>query len=374
MQDQIEKILKLSEDFLRQHAVGLGAATYDTAPLTGEFSLHRGQAEPDLYGMIDAVYILYTIRTLQDRTDLSSRKIWAERILSSQDANGWFTRRNIRRHSPEHATAYSIAALKLLELEPAEDYLIQLQPLNFLLPILTDYKLFECWINRLGFRYTPKSLANKNLGWHHIWHGSHVGGGIGAIIGMTQHLFEVWWPGKVDVQLWFRWYIDWLNTHVNPETGYWQRAFWNVVYRKPTLNDMGGAVHFYWVYAALGEALPYPERIMLTTLNLQRITGLYKNYPFCIDLDGNFCVIRSYLQLPPSKQQLHEQSVYQSVKQSFSGVVNALTKHPLEEIYPDSHGLPGALAALVECTKLPNFKYSECISAWKHPLDHVWWL
>jgi len=49
-------------------------------------------------------------------------------------------------------------------------------------------------------------------------------------------------------------------------------------------------------------------------------------------------------------------------------------ERPLEDVYLDSHGLPGALAALSECVKLPGFAHTGTASQWKHPLDRVWWL
>ncbi len=361
-------IIKNSERFLCAHAVNSVDVTF------GEFSLIRNQPSFDLYGVIDAVYILSALGKLFQTIDKDHRAIWSKKILACQSSEGWFSERNLRGHPREHATAYAIGALHLLEIESDENYVDQIKPLTGLLPILTDRAAFLRWISRLGFRLNPRSILKKNLGWHYIWRGSHVGGGIPAAIGMTRHLFEQWWPGQVDIERWFTWYFEWLDAHANPRTGYWQRAFWNLVYRKPTLIDMGGAVHFLWIYEALGRPFPYPEAVIESTLALQRPDGLYKDHPFCIDLDGNFCLIRAYLQLSPEGQALYKERVYRSAERNFEAVVHALTAKPLEEIYDDSHGLPGALAALVECTKLPGFKYAEALAGWQHPLDKAWWL
>jgi hypothetical protein len=226
----------------------------------------------------------------------------------------------------------------------------------------------------LQFRYTPQDVWHKNVGWHHIWRGSHIGGGIAAIIGMTSHLAEQWWPGQVDIAQWFNWYFDWLDNHVNANTGLWQRAFWNRVVRKPTLIDMGGAVHFYWIYEAMQRPFPHPEPLIAATLHLQRPDGLYKDYPYCIDLDGNFCITRAYLQLSPEKQNRWRNKVYSSLTANFDGIINTLLARPFSEIYNNSHGLPGALAALVETTKLPDFPYTPFLHTWRHPLDKVMWL
>jgi hypothetical protein len=370
MKDAFLNIAEKVERFLSQHHVGDGYIY----PLMGNFSLYREDTIPDLYGMIDAVYTLYALDLLAERTNCSSREAWAAQILDCQDEKGWFSRRNLRGHPREHATAYAIAALKLLEVEPDEQYVARIRPIEAIKPILIDRDNFLRWIKWLDFRLTPWDILNKKLGWHYIWRGSHVGGGVPAIVGMTRGLVEEWWPGQVELDEWFTWYFEWLDAHVNSETGYWQRAFWNLFYRKPTLIDMGGAVHFFWIYEAMNWAFPYPEAVIESTLKLQKDNGLYRDRPFCIDLDGNFCLIRSYLQLSEERKSIYRDRVYNSAERNFEAIVKALTKKPLEEIYDDSHGLPGALAALAECAKLSNFKYIDAIRNWHSPLDKAWWL
>jgi len=375
MKELIENIVQGTEILLQRHIVKNASFLYDTQPLTGEFGMRSGQSMPDLYGMVDAVYILYIIGKLDNKTTISSRKIWAQRILACQDEQGWFSRLNLRGHSPEHATAYAIGALKLLEVTSNENYLAQIRVLSFLRPLLTDYDIFLNWIKYLQFRLTVGDILKKNVGWHHIWRGSHIGGGIAAIIGMVEHLFSHWWPDQVDVTQWFKWYFDWLDTHANPKTGYWQRAFWNYFYHRPTIIDMGGAVHFFWIYEALARPFPYPAAVIKSTLELQRKNGLYKDFPFCIDLDGNFCIIRSFLQLPDQKKkEIFAQRLYLSVEKNFTAIIKSLNRQPIEKSYSISHDYPGALAALAECTKLPEFKYSKHLKEWRHPFDKVWWL
>jgi len=370
MKAELSTIEKRAEHFLGRHFVGKDYGP----PLRGDFALLSESASVDLYGMADAVHILHTLGTLAQETDRSSRERWAEQLLGCQDDGGWFSRRNVRGHSHEHATAYAISALRLLEVDTEERYASQVSRIDHIKPILTDQHALLDWITRLDSRLTPWDVLKKKLGWHYIWRGSHVGGGIPAAIGMTRDLIEQWWGGEVDVDQWFNWYFDWLDAHINPKTGYWQRAFWNTVYRKPTLIDMGGAVHFLWIYEAMGRPFPYPEAIIDSTLSLQRPSGLYKDHPFCIDLDANFCLVRSFLQLSSTRQEIYRERVYRAAERNFEAIVKALTTQPLEEIYDDSHGLPGALAALVECTKLPSFKYGEALSEWQHPLDKAWWL
>jgi len=369
----IPQIVQSIEAFVKSHAVGDTRRAFGIAPIAGEFSLFTDRTVPDLYGMVDGVYTLFCVNLLKEVTDCPSRHLWAQRILDCQDEDGWFSKRNLRGHSREHATAYAIGALKLLEVGEDECYVDRIKPLVCLLPILTDYDIFERWMRRLGFRVGFDDFAG-NLGWSYIWRASHLAGGVAAVVGMVQHRFSEWWGKRVKVSAWFEWFFDWLDREINPKTGYWQRAFWNLVFRKPTIIDLGGAAHFLWIYDAYGHPFPYPEQSMLSTIALQKESGLYRSYPMCIDLDGNFCAIRSYLQLVSEKQIRHEAVVARSVEASFDIVVSSLASRPLTEIYRDSHGLPGALAALVECAKFPGFRFADAVKDWQHPLDRAWWL
>ena len=359
-------------EFLDQHAVS-GHPVIAGEMLDGAFCLHARRHEPDLYGMVDSVYILYTIGELERRTDKTSRGIWARRILACQDQSGWFSLRNLRGHRPEHATAYAIGALRLLEVTPDEAYVEMVRPLEGIRAILGNRAAFSRWIERMGF-YRLSDVWRKDVGWHHVWRGSHIVGGVAAAVGMVQDCIGSWWPEQVDVAEWFRWLFEWLDRNVNPATGYWQRAFWNRIVRRPTLIDLGGAAHFYWIYEAARHRYCYPERIIESTISLQRPTGLYKQHPFCIDLDANFSIIRSFLQLDPACRSEFEEKVRRAVERNFDAIANILLTRDLSRIYSDLHGPPGALAAMMECTKLPGFSRTEDMTGWRHVLDRVWWL
>lgn len=373
LRDSLETVRQAAEAFLLQHHVGDRPSLDQGPPLTGEFSLRRGGAEPDLYGMIDAVYVLHTLGRLAALTGRDSRSAWAERILACQDEGGWFSRRNLRRHANEHATAYAIGALRLLELEEGEEYVSRVRPIGALVPILESPRAMAGWLARMGLRFDAADPVG-GLGWHYVWRGSHIGGGVAAIVAMVGDLMEEWWRGRPDTTRWLGWYFDWLDARANPRSGYWQRAFWNLVYRKPTVIDLGGAVHFLWVYAAAGRPFPNPEATLRSTLGLQRATGLYREHPFCIDLDGAFCIVRSYMQLPADAQSQLHAAVHRSAELGSQGIVAALQSRPLSELYGDTHGLPGALAALLEWSRLPAFPHARLLAGWQHVLDRVCWL
>jgi hypothetical protein len=369
MKEIIPAVRQSIHNFLKKHSL----APYKRS-LYGDFCLRRGFRTPDLYGMIDAVYVLYTLGELAEWTSRESRERWAESIIACQSEYGWFEKSNKRGHSKEHATAYAIGALRLLEMEEDEQYVTRLKPIQDLLPILTDSSYLRHWLERLDFCWNPKSILKKNLGWYHIWRGSHVGGGVAATIGMLGEVIGKVWKWNIDIGIWFELYFDWLNKHINPDTGYWQRAFWNRIWKKPTIIDLGGAAHFYWIYEVRKQPFPYPEAAINSTLSLQRPSGLYKDKPFCLDLDGNFIVVRSYRQLDKDKQERWRDKVFAAVNKSGQTILKILSEQNLGNIYADLHGLPGAMAGLMECTKLDGTDWGETLSGWKHPLDKVMWL
>ena len=340
--------------------------------ITGEFALIQGNTKHDLYGMLDAVYNLYILGVMDEYTSSNSRKMWAAKILDCQDNQGWFSKKNLRGHSKEHATAYAIGALILLE-QPGDDhYLENVKPLNGIKSIFSSEKNFKKWINRLGFKITTDDPVG-HAGWNYIWRSSHLGGGIAAALGMTRELHKNWWPEK-DTEEWFNWYFSWLDKKANKKTGYWQRAIWNWFVPGPTLIDMAGAVHFYWVYEKYGHPLPYPDRIIDSTLKVQKETGLYRSFPMCIDLDGNFCLTRSINALGRHEKDDKFMLVNESLSRNFEAVKNYLQSHSLNEVYNDSHGLPGALAALAECQVFEGFELMEEAKEFRNPFDKAWWI
>ncbi len=338
----------------------------------GNYSLKMNNDDWDLYGSLDAVYSMFILNQINYLTISNSRKEWANKILSCQDEKGWFTKKNIRGHSKEHATAYAIGALRLLEIDEGESYVSQIKPLEGIKEIFESKKTFEKWIKRLGFKITLDDPVG-HAGWHYIWRSSHLGGGIAAALGMTSEHHYDWWSEE-NTEEWFTWYFGWLDRKVNKNTGYWQRAFWNLFVPGGTLIDMAGAVHFYWVYENYGRPLPYPEKIIQSTLKVQKDSGLYRHYPMCIDLDGNFCLIRAYNQLSPELKAKYFDDVNHSLERNFKAINQYFENHQLDEIYNDSHGLPGALAALAECQEFEGFTFMDDAKKFNNPFDKVWWL
>ena len=74
------------------------------------------------------------------------------------------------------------------------------------------------------------------------------------------------------------------------------------------------------VNAVLLQPFPYPEALMRSTISLQRPHGLYKDHPFCIDLDGNNALIRAFLQLSPPQQRTWHAAVHRTIGANFRAV------------------------------------------------------
>ena len=359
-----DKFLKHIMDFINDFSIDK-----DENYLSGNFSLLRSQPSRDLYGMIDIIYILSIINELQNLTNKESRSIWAKRILECQDTEGWFTKNNYRGHVKEHATAYALGGLKLLEITDEENYIKDIRPLNG----LKKYFNNNSFLHLMKYQGMKLSINNfkKHLGWNYIWNASHISGGIAASIGQTQDLMENWWGSSVNAKEWLDNYCEFLTNYINIDTGLWQRAVWNVFIHKPTTIDLGGAAHFYWIYEKHKYTYPNPENLIDSILCLQKESGLYKGHPFCIDFDANFCLLRAYSHLDSESRTKYLKIVQNSIKKNIDAIEYYFHYTQPSNWYEDTHGLPGALAALVESNNIiSDSKYKN----WKNPFNKVWWL
>ena len=316
---------------------------------------------------------MFIIGKLAEYTTRNSRKEWAKKIKSCQGDDGWFTKKNYRKHSKEHATAYSVGALKLLEIDSDEFYCKTIDPIIDLLEFIKDERKTSVLMEKMGFKLTINNLS-ANLGWHYIWKSSHLAGGIAASIFMLKDEIGNWSNSNYDINQWFKQWFDWLDERINPKTGLWQRAFWNKLYKKPTLIDMGGAVHFLWIYSAFNKNFSYKMNLINSVLSIQKDNGLYKKQPFCIDFDANFCLVRSFDQLNLSNQMAISSKIEESLNKNSNKIIKILSTVIFNEIYNDTHGLPGALAALVECKGFKSFNNFEGMENWNNPFNKVCWL
>jgi hypothetical protein len=308
-------------------------AQFKTGDAIGAYSYRKGRRTPDLYGSSDMLMLLYTIGALE--LTEPERASWIETLQSFQDPKtGWFKEKETW-HFKEHSTAYCTAALHLLGAKPK-------YPFNFMAHLNTQ-KQIEHWLN--GMRW---SLA---------WPTSHRGSGVAAVLAMTGEAPEGW----------FSWIFEWLERRINPKTGYWQFGWIHKLFKITSKHEMGGSFHFYYIYEFLKRPLPYPERIVDTSLKLQHSNGLWdKNVPYCIDLDGVYTLTRA----SKAAQDYRKADVVSALEKTLHTIVPRLNdKTFVFQNYTNSHRLVGALAALAE---IQNYLPERVATAqkWKLVLDH----
>lgn len=315
----------------------------------------------DLYLLVDYIY---TTSIFDFTISRDFRKLIADKILQCQDNLGWFSLNNTTRHTKEHATAYAIAGLRLLEIDEDEDYLKELNPLKFLKPLISNKNVFNKWIN--------------SIMWFHPWRVSQIIGGIPAIIGMTSEYFSNWfYKNDINLDNWWDWYFSWLNNNINRQTGYWspsnkyiQKVF-NKLYPRADLGYLGGATHIYWIYQHLGKIFPYPEEVINSTMKLQKDNGLYNKHPYCIDFDANFCLLRCYLQLPENRRSVYKEKIIISLRRNVESIIDYFNSSELSNVYKTPHGIVGAVAAITEANIILEI---DEVKHWKNVIDKVWWL
>jgi hypothetical protein len=198
----------------------------------------------------------------------------------------------------------------------------------------------------------------RTVPWSIIWPASHVVSGLPAILHMTGE-------GTEDF---FGRYFDWLDARVEPSTGFWSRGLAQRVGIIPRLSkeEMGGAFHMYFVYEARGRAWPLPERVVDAALALQRPNGFWDGeYPYCIDLDGLYCILRSSARAGGYRRD----EAYGACLRFLAGALAVLcSEEGLSRYYFESHRLPGALSAVAECAlHFPELVRTE--RPWTQTLD-----
>lgn len=344
-EDQLEPYLVLYHD---------PAFAYDPHDLRGDFSYQRGQAR-DLYGSADVVYLLWTAGQIEDRTTPEGRAAWAALIQSYQDpATGWFTRGNETLHFKEHATAYATGALALLGARPRDPFR---------------------WAHKITASREATGRWLSGIWWDEVWEGSHQGGGVAASLLMTDAAPDQW----------FDWYLDWLDREVNPRTGLWQRAFFNRFTERPTMHDLGGAAHFWWIYQHRGRPIPCPERVIDTVLALQLESGLWDrklkkgDFPYCINLDAVNGLKSAWLALREEGWEYRTADIAAALDRYLSRCCQVLTAPgAVERLYNNSHDLPGAIIGVAEADGF--FRIAAGASRiktrrqWRSVLDVICWL
>ncbi|MBD3229242.1 MAG: hypothetical protein GF329_13750 [Candidatus Lokiarchaeota archaeon] len=304
--------------------------------------------KPRLYASSDMVFTLYITNELKGYIDSANGKInhWMKIIQDFQGyKNGWFKQglwNYDNFHFKEHSTAFAASALKLLGGKPKHK-------LKFLDKLNTREKV-EKWL--------------KGIEWGLLfWSGSHRGGGVAAYILTT---------GEIPNKRFFRWYFNWLDQEADPKVGFWRRSWLHRIFKnRLTRNELGGSIHFYWIYQFMDHPIPYPEKVIDSTLKLQNELGLWgKNVSYCVDLDAIYCLTRCSRQI----NNYREKDIYQAILKYLDYTVPSLNnKEFLFNKYKNTHKITGCLCAIAEIQKF----YPELIltkKPWRQSLDITPWI
>lgn len=285
----------------------------------GEYSYARG-GPTSLYGTTDILIGKYITGEL-DGLGEDEKDAWAATINQFQDPGTGKYVKTYTMHFWEHTTAYAVAALRLIDRRPTH-------PMAWKDAIIASPRTMHAWTRQ--WRRAPWSL---------IWSGSHVWSGVPAALAMTGEGSDVF----------FSWYFDWFDAHVDPASGFWRRGLKHKLVRgKPGLHDMAGAFHMHYMYEYLGRQWPHPERVVDWTLALQLDHGLWGHSPdpYCRDLDGLYCLTRSSRNAGGYKAGEVRAAVVrflETTHETLNDPAFVFTR------YTSSHKLVGALAAIAEC-------------------------
>jgi len=328
---------------------------FEERDLRGRFASRPG-ARPDLYGAADAVFVLWIQDELEVRTTPEGRAAWAARLQAFQDPQtGRFDPPERLGHGVAHATAFATAALRLLGHRPAH-------PHRWAEPLFGTPEATEAWV--------------ESLGWRQIWTGSHEAGALAAVLDAPESVALP--PG------WALGVLDALTRRVDPATGLWKRALHDRVLRRPIAIDLGGAAHFWWLYARCDQPIPHPERALESILALQRPTGLWGTrlfqgaHPHGLDFDALNGLRLAWRALPPDRRDARRPAVLAALDRYARAAAHHLNAEgAAARLYPTPHKLVGALHAVAEL----NLLHRELTGApraatprpWRSALDVVTW-
>ena len=317
----------------------------------GYFSVEPNENSPSLYGLCDTIFNLRITNQLEEylkNNPNENLSAWVSVIQSYQNQEtGWFKEGllNYGLHFKEHSSAFSTAALRLLGKKPK-------YPFQFRKKLNTKEKVFK-WLQKgpeWGLLY---------------WPGSHRGGGIGAV-------FATLGPDSYPHPNFFDWYFEWLDRKADPEVGFWRLGWIHKLFKnRLTKNELGGAVHYYWIYKFFDRPIPYPKSVIDSTLSLQNKLSTWDSFDsYCIDLDALFCLLRCGEQTKGYRKKDIEQAIMRYLSHT---VPNMNRKGYFFKHYANTHKLTGYLCALAEINKFyPNLLQSN--TALTQTLDITPWI
>ena len=121
-----------------------------------------------------------------------------------------------------------------------------------------------------------------------------------------------------------------------------------------------------YVYERFARPWRHPERVVDESLRLQQPNGLWDGkLPYCIDLDGLYCILRS----SRNAGGYRSADALGAVKAFLATACRVLNdREALHAGYRSTHKLTGALSAIAECARF----YPELLRTprpWRQSLD-----
>jgi len=203
----------------------------------GRYPRQPGQSTPALYGVADMACTLYTINALHP--SVTERAQWADAFeLFQNPETGWFLEKDPKTLTPQHNTAFALAAMQLLDLIPRHQ-----------VKMGTEYFQIRTYLNSLNWRTG-------------VYPDSHKGAGVGSIYALVPALHS---PD------WFAEYFATCDKLFDPKNGLMGRD-------KPAEGDIdqvGGTFHYSFLYQFFNREMLYPEKRIDTVLGLHRPDGYW---------------------------------------------------------------------------------------------------
>ncbi len=63
----------------------------------------------------------------------------------------------------------------------------------------------------------------------------------------------------------FDWYFEWLDKKADPNVGFWRLGGIHKKKNRLTKHELGGSIHYYWIYEFFNHPIPYPEKVIDST-------------------------------------------------------------------------------------------------------------
>lgn len=210
---------------------------------------------PSLYASCDVAHMRTVMgEDLQKTLTPAQRQAWADHINSFARPDGTYGPARIH-HSPQHANGMVVGALGVLGGK-------QKHPVRL-------YDAFDA-VDEVG-------PWLETIDWRRQWSGSHLFWG-----GM--HCFSL---SRRCTGAWRRAVFDWLDAHLDPQTGWWRRG----VPPAGRFEPLGGGAHIWPIYQHHQRRFPHPERVIDSILALQKPDGSWLNYGNYMELDALYGLV-----------------------------------------------------------------------------------